>query len=78
MAIRNRTEKKAYGITRFSGPFASVFTCPKCKHVEKYRTGVAGVGRGHGLREGGGCYSRMVAHIRKEHPEVTKDYDRVE
>jgi hypothetical protein len=62
-----------YGIRVFSGPFATIYTCPRCQHREQFKSGQRGVGRGHGLRMGGGCYSRMVAHVRKEHPDQPKE-----
>jgi hypothetical protein len=61
-----------YGMKITSGPMATIYQCPCCKHVERFTNGRRGVGRGHGLREGGGCFSRMCAHIRRDHPEMTK------
>lgn len=54
-------------VIKASGPMASVYACPFCKHMEKIPRGLPGVGRGHGLRTGGGAHSRMSAHIRQEH-----------
>lgn len=65
-------EIRNYGIQITRGPFATVYQCPSCKHTESFKSGRPGTGRGHGLRMGGGCFSRMVAHVRKEHPEVLK------
>lgn len=67
---------RAYGIKVTSGPIATIYQCPCCKHTEMFRNGQRGTGRGHGLRMGGGCYSRMVAHVRKEHPDQPKDIAR--
>jgi hypothetical protein len=69
---RPRTVIRAYGIKSHHGPVATVYSCPCCDHSEKFQNGLRGAGRGHGLRNGGGCYSRMVAHVRREHPEQAK------
>ena len=67
--LAGRSVKRQYGITSHHGPLATIYTCPCCKHFEKFTNGRAGTGKGHGLREGGACYSRMVAHVRKDHPD---------
>ncbi|HVQ44522.1 MAG TPA: hypothetical protein VMT30_06155 [Candidatus Saccharimonadia bacterium] len=64
-----KTSVRKYGIKVTSGPLATVYECPCCKHVERFENGVRGTGRGHGLREGGACFSKMAAHIRRDHPE---------
>lgn len=66
------TDIRQYGIRVHRGPYATVYACPSCKHIEKFTSGRPGVGRGHGLRNGGACFSRMVAHIRREHVERSK------
>ena len=67
-----RTSSRQYGIKVTAGPMATVYKCPCCAHSESFRNGIRGAGRGHGLRNGGGCWSRMVAHVRREHPEQPK------
>lgn len=69
-------EVRAYGMKVHRGGLATVYACPCCSHIEKFSSGRPGVGRGHGLRNGGGCYSRMVAHIRATHPEQPKETDK--
>lgn len=71
--MRGRREVKAYGIRVMRAALGTVYSCPCCKHFESFASGQAGTGRGHGLRMGGGCYSRMVAHVRREHPEQPKE-----
>lgn len=70
--MRFGRETKAYGIKVTRAALATVYACPCCNHFERFANGRPGTGRGHGLRQGGGCYSRMVAHIRREHPEQPK------
>lgn len=65
-----RTSVRKYGIKVHSAPLGTVYQCPVCSHTESFRSGFRAAGRGHGLRNGGACFSRMVAHIRREHPEV--------
>jgi hypothetical protein len=55
----------------YRGPFGTVYACPHCKHTEKTNPG-RGQGRGHGLRTGGAAFSRVSAHIKKEHPRILK------
>lgn len=73
MRRRAGTRITSYGIKIHSGPFATVYACPCCKHTEKFENGRPGVGRGHGLRNGGACFSRMVRHVRDAHPEQPKE-----
>jgi hypothetical protein len=69
MGIKARTS--VYGIAKMAGPFATVYACPCCKHTISFRRSrpVEKVGRGYGLRTGGAAFSKMVAHVRSEHPE---------
>lgn len=69
---RNNLIKSEYGIGKFSGPFATVYTCPCCKHHIVVKRGGPGCGRGYGLRTGGGAFSKMRAHVRAEHPDQEK------
>lgn len=56
----------------FRGALATSYACPYCKHHEVVRYGRPGVGRGAGLRLGGGAHSRLSAHIRAEHANMPK------
>ena len=66
LIIRERTSAK--GVKVFRGPRGTVYSCPHCKHHELVAKG-PGEGRGHGLRTGGAAHSRMVAHMRLQHPD---------
>lgn len=56
-------------VQRVSGPLATIYACPFCKHFTKLRKGLVGVGRGYGIGQGGKLHSQMSAHIRSEHPQ---------
>jgi hypothetical protein len=55
-------------VKKTSGPAATVYACPFCKHYTVNRKGARGQGRGHGLRTGGALHSQLAAHIRHDHP----------
>jgi hypothetical protein len=66
-AVRYRDPARAL-VGKTSGPMASVYSCPFCKHHEIIRRPPRGHGdRGFGLRTGGPAHSRLGAHIRAEH-----------
>jgi hypothetical protein len=56
-------------VKKTSGPAATVYSCPFCKHSTINRKGTRNQGRGHGLRTGGALHSQLSAHIRHEHPD---------
>jgi hypothetical protein len=55
-------------VRKASGPAATVYCCPFCNYSERFRNGIRGVGRGHGLRMGGTLHPKVAAHIRAAHP----------
>jgi uncharacterized protein YbaR (Trm112 family) len=57
-------------VQKFSGPMATIYACPYCKHFLKVRKNTRGTGRGYGLREGGTAHSQMGKHIREIHAEL--------
>lgn len=67
------TEVADYGIKKHRGPMATVYACPCCSFTLKFERGRPGVGRGHGLRNGGKLFHQMCAHVRSEHPEQPKE-----
>jgi hypothetical protein len=52
-----------------SGPFATVRYCKLCDFKVITKKGLRGVGKGHGLREGGRAIGELRRHVRDEHPE---------
>jgi hypothetical protein len=56
-----------------SGPLATIYQCPFCKHHSIMRKGIRGVGRGYGLGMGGKLSAEMGAHIRASHPAELAD-----
>lgn len=67
--VARRLVRKASGI-------ATVYSCPYCKHFEKFPHGRGG-GRGYGLRMGGALHSKLAAHIRAEHPDKLAEVARL-
>lgn len=65
------SSKSIYGIGKHSGPFATVYACPRCSFFIKVPKSHPAnrVGRGYGLRTGGAAFSQMAAHVRREHPD---------
>jgi len=55
--------------TVHEGAFMVVRGCRFCKHIEKVRKGIPGVGRGYGMREGNKARGRMIQHVKEAHPE---------
>ncbi len=65
-------------VQTFSGPMATVYACPFCRHLLSFKhvgNGIraGSVGRGYGLRMGGALHSQMGAHIRAAHPDRIGD-----
>lgn len=65
----SHAERREYGMKVFRAPLGVVRVCPCCKHSEIVKTGIQGVGRGYGMREGNKARGRMIQHIKATHPE---------
>lgn len=68
------TAGRELGMKVYRLPLGVVRACPCCKHTEIVRTGISGVGRGYGMREGNKARGRMIQHIRAAHPKHTAEF----
>lgn len=58
-----KTSRGPLGVVRFC-------TVKKCKFYAMVKTGIHGVGRGYGMREGNKARGKMIQHVKSEHPEL--------